>query len=91
MKKLVIALACAVGLSACASGYYEGGGGYTYYNGYYDNFYGPVAYGYWGPDNFFYYRTGVSAVYVRDDARHFRRERGDGFHRFHMRGRRPPR
>jgi hypothetical protein len=89
MKRLLTALACAVALSACATGYYDGGGGYSYYDGYYDNFYGPVSYGYWGPDNYFYYRTAPSGVYIRDDAHHFRRDNVQGWHRFHMRGQRP--
>jgi hypothetical protein len=89
MKRLLTGLACAVALTACATGYYDGGG-YSYYDGYYDNFYGPVSYGYWGPDNYFYYRTGPSGVYIRDDAHHFRRDHADGsWHRFHMRGQRP--
>jgi hypothetical protein len=88
MKKSLIALAVVAGLSACAMGYE--GGGYSYYDGYYDDFYGPVAYGYWGPDDYFYYRSPTSVVYVRDDAHHFRRDQASGWHSFHMRGQRPP-
>ena len=76
------------GLAACANGYY--GGGYSYYDGYYDDFYGPVSYGYWGPDDYFYYSTVVGGPYIRDDARHFHRATFQGAHRFHMRGRMPP-
>jgi hypothetical protein len=86
LSALALALATS-GLAACATGYYGGGGGgYSYYDGYYDDFYGPVSYGYWGPDNYFYYSTTVSGQYVRDDARHFQREAITGAHRFHMRG-----
>ncbi|MFZ2031618.1 MAG: hypothetical protein WAU68_15000 [Vitreimonas sp.] len=64
---------------ACATEYGYGGG---YYDGYYDNYYGSVYDGYWGPDAYFYYRTAPGAVFVRDDARHFRHERGTGFQHF---------
>jgi hypothetical protein len=77
-------------LGACATDYYGfGGGGYSYYDGYYDDFYGPVGYGYWGPDDYFYYSHDGRGAYVRDDARHFRRDQGQGGHQFHMRGRMP--
>jgi hypothetical protein len=87
--KLTAALALAAGLSvlpACASGTYAGVG-YSYYDGYYDNYYGPVRYGYWGPDNYFYYAHTVHGPYVRDEARHFRREQWERSRHFHMRGR----
>lgn len=79
------------GLAACATGYYGAsyGGGYSYYDGYYDDYYGPVSYGYWGPDDYYYYSTTVNGTYIRDDAHHFRRDRADGWHQFHMRGRMP--
>ena len=91
LSALALGLATA-GLTACASDYgygYGGGYGYSryaYYDGYYDDYYGPVSYGYWGPDNYFYYSTTVSGPYIRDDAQHFRREAVSGAHRFHMRG-----
>jgi hypothetical protein len=79
LSALALGLATA-GLAACASDYSYGYGGgygysrYAYYDGYYDDYYGPVSYGYWGPDNYFYYSTTVS------------REAVSGAHRFHMRG-----
>ena len=96
LSATVLALG-ATGIAACSSyygdGYYAGGnypsryyGGYGYYDGYYDDFYGPVSYGYWGPDNYFYYSTTFSGPYIRDDARHFRRDRAEGWRQFHMRG-----
>lgn len=82
MKRTLIAVACAVtasmALSACAEDM-----GYGYFGGdaaYYDGFYGPFYNGYWGPDGAFYYSTGRGRPYLRDDARHFRHERHDGFH-----------
>lgn len=69
--------------TACADTGYGGYGGASYYDGYYDNYYGAVYDGYWGPDAFFYYRTAPTAVFIRDDAHHFRRERGAGFQHFH--------
>src|SRR5262249_53270005 len=90
LSALALALA-ASGLAACTTGYYGGsyGGGYGYYDGYYDDFYGPVSYGYWGPDDYFYYSTVATGPYIRDDARHFHREAIAGAHRFHVRGHRP--
>ena len=89
LSALALALATS-GLAACTTGYYGGGySGYSYYDGYYDNFYGPVSYGYWGPDDYFYYSTVINGPYIRDDARHFRRDEATGAHRFHMRGRAP--
>ncbi len=90
LSGLALGLA-ASGLAACAS-YYGGGygggyGGYGYYDGYYDDYYGPVSYGYWGPDNYFYYSTVIDGPYLRDDAHHFRRNGASGWRRFHMRGR----
>lgn len=90
MKRVLIALsfgAACIGLSACADDYY-GPHRYAYehgpvgYDGYYDNFYGPVYDGYWGDDGF-YYSTGDGRPYVRDDGGHFRHEGGSGFVEFH--------
>ena len=99
LSAFVLAVA-ATGLAACetyygnryAGGYGYGGygyadSGYSYYDGYYDNYYGPVSYGYWGPDNYFYYSTVVGGPIIRDDARHFRRTTFEGARQFHMRGR----
>jgi hypothetical protein len=91
MKKHILSAAALVisltMLPSCATDYYGGGG--SYYDGYYDNFYGPVRYGYWGPDEYFYYSPTIGGPYLRDDAHHFRRDTAQGAHRFHMRGRPP--
>jgi hypothetical protein len=89
LSALALALA-ASGLAACASDYSYGygyGDRYAYYDGYYDDYYGPVSYGYWGPDDYFYYSTVVGGPVIRDDAQHFRRTDFEGARRFHMRGR----
>jgi len=79
MMRILLAAGAVVALSGCAEGY----DGYSYYGGgpaYYDDFYGPYADGYWGHDNFYYYRGGRGRPYVRDDAHHFRRAQAPGFH-----------
>jgi hypothetical protein len=48
-----------------------------YYDGYYDGSYGAFNDGYWGNDGAFYYADG-ERNWHRDDANHFRRDRGDG-------------
>ncbi len=50
------------------------------YDGYYDGFYGPIYDGYWGTDNYFYYRSGAhERRYRRGDSAHFHRgDRGPG-------------
>lgn len=100
MKLLITALAAsaALGLAACESdGYYDGGGGFSagyyghgprsvWYDGWYDNFYGPVYDGYWGPGDSFFYRTAPGGIYYRDGLNHFRRGRFDGGSQFRFRG-----
>lgn len=87
MRKMLIAAALGgmLILPACAD---EGGAYYGAAVGpadvYYDSFYGPYTDGYWGPDAFFYYR-GPDGRFIRDEGRHFRRERFEGAHRFHAR------
>jgi hypothetical protein len=90
MKRLApiaFALATALGMSACATGgYYDNGPyAYGYVDGYYDDYYGPFYDGYWGPDDFFYYRTGPHDAFRRDDAHHFSHRGSAGFHTFHAR------
>ena len=74
MKRLMIALCAALPIAAggCATtGYGYGGGPYAF-DGYYDDFYGPVYDGYWGDDGFFYYRGHAEdRRFVRGDAAHF--------------------
>src|SRR5262249_53306833 len=85
MQKVLIALAASAALltmSACVTGYESG---ITYADGFYDNSYGPVWSGYWGPDGAFYYSQRRGRPFVRDDANHFRRDAADGFRAFHMR------
>lgn len=87
MKKLLLALCAtvpALSLGACATDYGYGygpsyyGGPYSY-AGYYDGFYGPIYDGYWGNDNYFYYRGGIGdRAYRRGDHAHFSRSGGGG-------------
>ncbi len=82
MNRLFVALCVAipaVSLGGCAGGYYGGdlsvGSPYAY-NGFYDDYYGPIYDGYWGTDGGFYYRRAASdRSYRRGDARHFHRDR----------------
>jgi hypothetical protein len=91
MFRLALAAAAALILSACADYY---GDDYALYPGrgyatadaiYYDNAYGPLYDGYWDGD-VFYYRVTPSGAYLRDDARHFRRDYYDGYRLYHRRG-----
>ncbi len=73
-------------LAACAGGpgmdVGYGGGPYAY-DGYYDGYYGPVYDGYWGDDDYFYYRHGAGDhAYVRGDRGHFAHQAPDGQHNF---------
>ena len=86
MKKFAPALCAVLAVSmlgACAVGFHDGpghGGGY-YSDAYYDDSYGPYYDGYWAADGSFYYRDTADHPYVRDDAKHFRRDNaGTGFH-----------
>jgi hypothetical protein len=75
-KKLLIALAATLPLAACA-GYYGGpvGPGVAY-DGYYDDYYGPINDGYWGDGDVFYYRNHAHGRYVADRSGHFRHDMG---------------
>ncbi len=53
------------------------------YDVWYDNYYGNFYDGYWGDDGWYYYRPSRDHAFIRDDARHFRRDRADGFNTFH--------
>jgi hypothetical protein len=89
MKRLIIALCATIPpalLGGCASYGYGAdvyaGGPYAY-DGYYDDFYGPIYDGYWGDDGFFYFRSGDrDRRFRRGDAAHFSRgsATGTNFH-----------
>ena len=87
MKRTMLILCVSLAplaLAACDDGYGYGGvysGGSIAYDGYYDDYYGPVYDGYWGNDGYFYYRRGAQDRHFRrGDAHHFRRDPGDGHH-----------
>jgi hypothetical protein len=86
MKPVLLAALAALGLTACAEGYYGpyGGGGMAYY----DDFYGPYYDGYWGPDGFFYYRDHRDGGrrFHRDEGHHFQHAPMQGFHGVHAHG-----
>ena len=92
MKAFITMLvaAAALGLGACASegAYGSANGGAVWHTGWYDNFYGPVYDGYWGPSGLFYFRTTADDAYHRDLYRHFRRNefRGGVAFRFEYHG-----
>ena len=92
MKKMMIALAAAAAalpLAACVSdGYYAGpvGPDPIAYDGFYDDYYGPIYDGYWGDSGVFYYRSGPHGHWRPDHGGHFRRDMGGpvgGGHAFH--------
>lgn len=75
-------------LGACVDDYGYGGvasyGPAPYaYDGWYDGYYGPIYDGYWGSDNYFYYRHGAGERgYIRGDHGHFMRQAPQGPHNF---------
>lgn len=81
MKRSTIALCSAlllVPLGACADYYGYDEDIYASrpyaYDGFYDGFYGPIYDGYWGDDDFFYFRRGDrDRHFQRGDHAHFRR------------------
>ena len=83
-RKLLVALAgvaLALPLAGCVSdGYYEGpvGPGPIAYDGYYDDYYGPIYDGYWDGGGAFYYRTSEHGHWRHDAAGHFRQDMGSG-------------
>jgi hypothetical protein len=91
MKRSMIGLAIALAalpLTACVEDGYGSGGLFwsSYpYSGYYDDYYGSIYDGYWGTDNFFYYRrSDQDHRYYRDQQQDFRRGGampGGNFHR----------
>jgi|SRR6267154_2212108 len=89
LKFAPLVCTAALMLSACAndgtysSGYY--GGGVAYNSAFYDDFYGPYYDGYWGPGDVFIFTEAPGRPFRRDDARHFRHEAAQGFHRINPR------
>ena len=90
-----IAIVClALPLAGCVG--YDGYGGYGYgarygapiaYDGFYDNYYGPIYDGYWGGGGAFYYRSHERGRWIRDRGNHFRQAPGGpGFNAFHGQG-----
>jgi len=79
---------CTVPLAGCADDYAYGGGvaygpGPYAYDGWYDGYYGPIYDGYWGSDNYFYYRRGGGdRAYIRGDGGHFRHDAPGGEHHY---------
>jgi hypothetical protein len=80
---------CAAGMGVLAAGCAARTDGYgyvangPYYDGYYDDYYGPVEEGFWGPDGYFYYGD-HDHNFHRGEPAHFRREAAPGFHSFHI-------
>jgi hypothetical protein len=75
MKRLLLIACAALPLAACTTygpGY--GPGPAVAYDGYYDDYYGPIYDGYWGDDGAFFYRTGAHGHYRRGDGAHFRHD-----------------
>lgn len=94
MKRILIAL-CVAGsamtISACAGGYGYGtdvyAGGPYGFDGFYDDFYGPIYDGYWGNDDRFYYRRGANEHrFHRGSPEHFRHGGVPGGHFHPMHG-----
>ena len=85
MKRLVpvvfVAALTSIGLSACETSYVPYAYGHA--DGYYDNFYGPFAMGYWGADGVFQYRRFKDFAYLADQGQHFRRDFASGYRPFH--------
>jgi hypothetical protein len=90
MKPLLIALFATLPLAACTT--YGGGrvGASIAYDGFYDDYYGPIYNGYWGEGDVFYYRSGHRGQYIRDDSHHFHRDMASApagnFHPMHVMG-----
>ncbi|MGZ6175984.1 MAG: hypothetical protein ACXWNB_09130 [Candidatus Binataceae bacterium] len=81
----VSALALAIGLlglAACSTEEVNTGIAGSY-EGYYDDYYGPISDGYWGPDGDFYFSVAQGQPFQRDGGGHFRHSSATGFHHFH--------
>ena len=85
--------AAAVSLTACMDNmghHHDGPYAGAFIDGYYDDAYGPVYDGYWGDGDAFYYRGSANGEFRRDEAHHFSRQAGSGFHSMHMRAGQAP-
>ena len=93
-KKMIIALCAtvvALPLAGCNENGYGGGVAVGYgspyaYNGYYDDYYGPIYDGYWGDGDAFFYRSHSHGRYVRDAGGHFRHDAMNGYQPMHVNG-----
>jgi len=85
MRKLILCAGAALMLASCAGPGYVGGGGVAY-DGFYDDYYGPIYDGYWGDGGVFFYRSHPHGHYVRDRGGHFRHEASNGYHPMHVTG-----
>jgi hypothetical protein len=90
MKRLLLALCATLPLAACAT-YGGPPGPAVAYDGYYDDYYGPIYDGYWDDGGAFFYRTSNHGHYRRGDPNHFRHDMNGGgdmshFHPMHGMG-----
>ena len=85
VKIILVSSVAAALLCGCAEGYGYGYGGpaVVAYDGYYDDYYGPIYDGYWD-SGAFYYRNHEGEGFRRDDGQHFRHAASTGYH--HVRG-----
>ncbi|AXB77402.1 hypothetical protein V474_17630 [Novosphingobium barchaimii LL02] len=91
IKVAALALAASsLSLGACATDGYGGYGGVQMgygspyaYDGWYDGHYGSIYDGYWGGDDYFYYRSNErDRRYRRADRNHFMRQAPQGQHNY---------
>lgn len=85
MRKFLLGAGAALTLAGCAGPAYVGGG-VVAYDGFYDNYYGPIYDGYWGDGGVFFYRSGPHGRYIRDRDGHFRRNAMTGYQPMHVNG-----
>ena len=81
IKIILVSSVAAALLCGCAEGYGYGYGGpaVVAYDGYYDDYYGPIYDGYW-EGGVFFYRNNEGEGFRRGDAQHFRHQASTGFH-----------
>lgn len=86
MRKYLLGAAALLTLAGCAGPGYVGGGAMAGYDGFYDDYYGPIYDGYWGDGGVFFYRSHPHGRYIRDGGGHFRHDAVNGFHSMHVNG-----